>query len=120
MDTSVRKERMTEIRLKKNTVSRRKRTVVAAALAICLVLVFSGSLLVSAKEESTPEYKYYTSVQVKAGDTLWGLADQYLTGSEGVSRADYIRELQQINHLSGDNIYAGQTLTVVYYSAEYK
>ena len=36
-------------------------------------------VLVSARgrSESLPAYKYYTSVQIGQGDTLWGIAGQY-------------------------------------------
>lgn len=99
----------------------RKQLTIAIVLFVCLVS-FSGGLLVHAKERKTEReagYKYYTSIQVEAGDTLWEIAGRYLCEESG-SRDAYIRELMQINGLSGSTIRAGQYLTVVYYSAEYK
>ncbi|HHE1020113.1 TPA: LysM peptidoglycan-binding domain-containing protein [Enterococcus faecalis] len=40
---------------------------------------------------------------VKSGDSLWGLSMQY-----GIS----IQKIKQLNGLSGDTIYIGQTLKV--------
>ena len=93
----------------------------AVVLAICLVS-FSGGFLAHAMEKRASReevYKYYTSIRVEPGETLWEIAGRYLCEGEG-SREAYIQELRQINGLRGDRIRAGQYLTVVYYSSEYK
>ena len=99
----------------------RRRFVVVLVLMVCLT-TFSGGILAHAQEREKTQpiyYKYYTSIQVKEGDTLWEIADRYLCG-QGTSRDAYIQEIMQINGLKGDTIRTGQYLTVVYYSTDYK
>lgn len=98
-----------------------KKFLVVLIAVICLTL-FSGTILSYAKEKSAPEityYKYYTSIQIEAGDSLWNIASRYVC-EDVISMNDYIREIQSINSLKGDAIQAGDTLTIIYYSPEYK
>ncbi len=97
-----------------------KRKEVFIVCMLFLAVLFLCGMLVradTAKEEGSG-YKYYTSVLVRSGDTLWDIASRYC-GDSGRIR-EYMKELKQINHLSGDAIHAGRYLTVVYYSEEYK
>lgn len=99
----------------------KKQFMIAFVLFICLIS-FSGSFLAHAMErrqEPQTYYKYYTSIRVEPGDTLWEIAERYLCEESG-SRESYIQELRQINGLNGSQIRAGQYLTVIYYSTEYK
>lgn len=65
-----------------------------------------------------PVYKYYTSIQIQKGDTLWKIAGQYRTEECG-SMEDYIEEICALNHISRDSIHSGQYLTIPYYSIQY-
>ncbi len=99
-----------------------KRRLVILFVVIFCVVVFSGGILAHAqerREETGPYYKYYTSIRVEPGDTLWDIAGRYMEGTDG-TREEYIEELMELNGLPGDRIIAGQYLTVIYYSAEYK
>ena len=97
----------------------RKLCFIIIVLMAC-VLLCSGMISI-AKEDSSDElgYKYYTGVQIQAGDTLWTIAQEYMP--EGACTIhEYIEEIKRINHLKDDTIYEGQRLTVYYYSQEYK
>lgn len=59
--------------------------------------------------------KYFTVIEVESGDTLWNIAQEYRT-SEYSSIEEYIKEIQAINHISGDAITSGCYLTVPYYA----
>ncbi len=99
-----------------------KRRLVILFLVVFCAVVFSGGLLAHAQErrEASPAcYKYYTSIQVESGDTLWDIAGRYMEGGTA-TRQEYIQELMELNGLSGEQIMAGQYLTVIYYSPEYK
>ena len=63
-------------------------------------------------------YKYFTSVQVEEGDTLYSLAEEY--GDYFESDKAFINEVKYANHLIEDTIYAGSYLVVPYYSTEYR
>ncbi|MGI6053613.1 MAG: LysM peptidoglycan-binding domain-containing protein [Clostridium sp.] len=88
-------------------------------LALLSVLVISGCLGNDLKqamaEESSSQYqKYYTSIRLEEGDTLWNIADRYRANS-GKSREEYVRELRFMNSLIDDTIHTGNYLTVSYY-----
>ena len=86
-------------------------------LAVVFIMLLSGffgrSLMyVMAEEEAdTRPEKYYTSIHLKDGDTLWSIAQTYCADSEE-SVEEYVRELRQMNSLSDDHIDAGHYIHV--------
>jgi len=60
-------------------------------------------------------FKYYTSIQIKNGDTLWSIAKKYITDDYN-NIQEYIDEVKSINQLGPDDIHSGQYLTIPYYS----
>ena len=93
----------------------------ALLLAVLVFTVcFSGIVGKAAGREPEPTYyKYYTSIMIESGDTLWDIAQEQ--NDEGIiSTEAYITELRRINHLEGDEIRAGQNLTVFYYDTVLK
>lgn len=81
-------------------------------------IIFFISKPVNAKEEK-PMIKYYTSIEVKQGETLTSIAKDHLIGYSSVS--DYIDEVKFMNSLKDvDDIRAGQKLYIPYYSTEVK
>lgn len=101
---------------------------VGGIFAVVLILVCSfrfGSFFSSAHgntQEEPVDYKYYKSVEIAKGDSLWSIAETYMTDSyESVN--DYIDELASINNLNADNldnIQEGDYIMVAYYDTEYK
>ncbi|MFQ7552596.1 MAG: hypothetical protein ACLRMZ_22700 [Blautia marasmi] len=63
--------------------------------------------------------KYYASIQIEKGTSLWKIAGDYMT-EEYHSEQEYIEEVMQMNHLESDIIYEGAYLCVPYYSSEQK
>ena len=61
--------------------------------------------------------KYYTSIEVSAGDSLWSIAEEYMD-ARNQSVYDYIDEIKEINGLKSDQIRAGEYLMVSYYGYE--
>lgn len=84
---------------------------------IMAIVVTYGSFISIAKNSNSEEngYKYYTSIQIQNGDTLWELASDYMS-TEYASTNDYIKEVMSLNSLESDKIHEGQYLTVPYYS----
>ncbi len=75
-----------------------------------------NSLSAHAEEEETPERnRYFTSIQIQDGDSLWDIAGRYAKGS-GYSRREYVKELKRMNGLRHDHIHSGEYLTVVYFA----
>ena len=100
---------------------RRKVMSVIAAIVLVIVCVVSyHSLITDAKSSDDVSLKYYTSVIVKSGDTLWSISDEYIDYDQYKNKAAYIEEVCSINGLSdGADIRAGQRLVVPYYSSEF-
>lgn len=67
-----------------------------------------------AGEEPSAPVRYYKSIQIEAGDSLWGIAQEYCGGGD-MSAGEYVRQLKEMNQLEQDTIHAGQYLTVVYF-----
>ncbi len=95
-----------------------KRNILTAAIILTLILIM-GCIIVYAKtpsqgaSQSRP--KYFTSYEIKAGDTLSGIAKQFIT-SEYSSADEYISEVRSINGFTGDTLYAGAYLVLPYYA----
>ena len=95
-------------------------------IVLCVMLLsfsvcFKGGLVDahSDQKEAPTSYKYYKSIEIQEGDTLWGIAEKYMI-DEYASVSDYIEELKAINGLTSDDIQEGHYLTVVYYDTEFR
>jgi LysM repeat protein len=60
--------------------------------------------------------KYYTSIQIQQGDSLWSIAGKYKENS-GLTVEQYVKELKNINGLKEDTIHSGHYLTVMYFTS---
>ena len=58
--------------------------------------------------------KYYKTIEIDSGDTLWNIAEKYMDNHYD-SVYTYIEELKEINGLSSDDIQDGQFLMISYY-----
>lgn len=92
------------------------------SIILLVILVVFGAVLsssINTQAAAEPSYKYYTTIQVRTGDTLWDIADSYMTDNYKNIQA-YIEEVCSINHISDDTfIRSGQYLTIPYYSKDY-
>lgn len=100
-----------------------RRIFILAGIAVVLILFFTLSyhtLLSHANTEIEDiSYKYFTSIQIGPGDTLWNLADRYADQEHYASRDQYIAEVMAMNHMTGEELSAGSYLIVPYYSSEF-
>jgi len=75
---------------------------------------------VAQDKDTVTTYKYFTSVVIEHGDTLYSLADEHTDGFD-VDINNYIEEVIHINHLEdASSIQSGQYLIIPYYSNELK
>ena len=115
-----------ELRIYKKRLARQigiRRRCAIILMTICLIFVCTVSYhsMKSSANTGNEELnlKYYTSIMVAYGDTLWEIADEYIDYSEYKDKETYIAEVKSINHLNADSdIKAGQYLIVPYYSCE--
>ena len=54
------------------------------------------------------QVQVYESVVIQEGDTLWDLALQYAPEEQDIR--SYIQEVRELNHMTSDQIYAGQSI----------
>ena len=102
-------------------VSSQKRMV--AIIVIILVslgiLLGTGISALASSDKPAGCYKYYKSICVEEGDTLWDIAGEYITDTD-MDRNEYIREICELNHICADEIHAGDYIIISYYSDELK
>lgn len=112
-------------RIRKNKIRRKReirRNLLLSLFTLCLAVTLAFSLtsfLSNAKSnEETVFYKYYTSIQVESGTTLFSIAEEY-RGEHYDSVDKYIEEVMRMNSLHDEKIIAGQHLIIPYYSSEF-
>lgn len=91
-----------------------------ASIVVVAGAIFGGIALgrAEAKNDSEPvayDQKYFTNVIVKDGESLWSIANEYMDEAHYSSIYEYVDELKQVNGLTSDKIYEGQSLIVIYY-----
>lgn len=113
--TDVRRTRLMNRRMVVQRRIRRMVMVILMILAFCFG--FLGHTLIAARaEEQTPSpqlNRYYTSIQLQHGDSLWSIAGQYMDHT-GYTQDEYVRELVRMNGLMTDQIHSGEYLAVMY------
>ena len=116
-------ERANESLRKREKAVRKQRGLLAVALIIIVALgILLGSsmnALASSDKDIASFNKYYVSIRVESGDTLWDIADTYIEGFN-IEKNDYIEEVCQINGISADQIHTGDYIVVPYYSQDVK
>lgn len=90
--------------------------VMVVAAAVCVIL-FSNKNVTVADEtgEAVALTKYYKTITIEQGDSLWSIADEYKSGDYRTVQ-DYVNELKSMNNLHSDQISAGQKLVVAYFA----
>ena len=89
---------------------------VIIVLTVCVIL-FSNKKITNANEnsESVKLNKYYKTITIESGDSLWSIAKEYKTGSHKTTK-EYLKELKSMNNLTSDQIISGQKLLVAYFA----
>jgi hypothetical protein len=78
---------------------------VGVLLALAVGVVFAGGSVATGENEETRVHV------VRPGDTLWDISSDLAAQSDGDTR-DMMRYLQELNHLDGVTLAAGQRLVV--------
>lgn len=121
---------MTREEIRSRAKQRRVKEVARNKMMILLIITFVivigsivyGTIFASAhagSEEADMQYKYYKSIVIEDGDTLWSIASEYCD-EHYADTQDYIDEIISTNQLKSSQIYAGQHLIVTYYDTQFK
>lgn len=89
-------------------ISKKLRFKTLCVLTMCIVISVGTLAMGGQREKKTTVY--YETVQIHAGDTLWGIAKEYPTEGQGVEQR--VREIMQVNGLSSENIKSGYSIIV--------
>ena len=95
-----------------------------SVFTVILILTLSiGGFAIGSKAQDKDEvilYKYYTSIEVKYGETLYDIAEAYFCEDRYNDYRHYISEVMYINGLYHEEVSPGTYLVVPYYSEEFK
>ena len=86
---------------------------IVALIAVCVLVLNQNTIQA---DESIEYNKYFKSVEIKTGDTIWSIAEENIPENSSIDIREYIEEVQQINSLNGDNITSGMNIVVPYYA----
>ena len=102
----------------KNTYKKLNKTTHHLQLAIVFisVLVILCCILISirANAKISTGNKYYTTIQIEEGDSLWSIAATYYSPDYS-DYNEYIEEVKSINNMNNDNIKNGSYIVIPYY-----
>lgn len=111
---------ISEISKNRKAVVRNQKILIASVALVAIVAMICIFLFDTIRIQAAPSeisYKYYTSIEVQSGDTLWAIASDYITDNYQ-DMNEYIDEVCSINHISENEIHSGQYITIPYYSTK--
>lgn len=118
---------ISERRIRLNRIKRKRQLQRHVMLFLLTMIIAAGLSLTlfgfGTKAQGADEqilYKYYTSITVCPGDTIWDYADQYGNNEYYENHKDYVNEVMAINSLTDDQVTAGKHLILPYYSPEFQ
>ncbi len=96
--------------------------VVITAVVLFLTLFLSYSFLSDASADTDHvQYRYYSTVTVTTGDSVWSIASENIDRMHYRSVDEYVQDIASVNRISPDaKLKAGTNLIVPYYSEELK
>ncbi len=119
-----------EIRIRNNRIKRqrivRRQIIVLSILATLFLFVtifMASSFMADAQSDDSfvPEFKYYKTITVHSGDTIWEIANDNYNANHYDDIYKYIDEIKNINAIDdSDSLSAGEALILPYYSSEFK
>lgn len=93
--------------------------ILSVLLAVVLSILFISFSTQANDIKHQPSYKYYKSIEVAKGDTLWSIAKNNMDSQHYKNTREYVAEVKKLNSLPTDNIVAGSYIIVPYYSEEF-
>jgi len=89
-------------------------------LIMLIIFFVSGTFSEASSADTEHRYKYYTNITVMQGDSLWDIAEEYIS-EDYESIEEYIEEIESINNISAkDTLISGCNLIIPYYSSEFR
>lgn len=93
---------------------------VLSITAVVVLSVFLISISTQAHElEHATAYKYYKSIEIAKGDTLWSIAKDNIDTRHYKNVQEYIDEIKTMNAMKSDHIVSGNYIIIPYYSSDF-
>lgn len=118
---------ITEQRIHNNKLKRRQevqKQIIILIFTFCVILILAvtlGSTFAKAKDfkSDAPDYKYFTSILIETGDSLYSIALENMSTHYNSVDA-YMNEVKHINSLDEKmSIHVGQYIIIPYYSRNF-
>lgn len=93
---------------------------ILSVFMIAVITVMFCSFSTQASEQAHQvSYKYFQSIEIQKGDTLWSIAAHY-ADEHYADLTEYVAEVKTLNGLSTEKIQTGNYLMIPYYATEFK
>ncbi len=96
----------------------KKRAIVRIGFLFLFIVLSAGvfaTVFTSTASDEPQRIKFYTSVRIEPGDSLWSITNTYIS-DDYENREAYMKELCSLNHLMPDSmIHEGQYIVISYY-----
>lgn len=93
--------------------------IASSLIVIAASILFMSFSTLANDFEHQPSYKYYKSIEVSKGDTLWSIANANIDSEHYENIYEYINEVKEMNSLTSDNIVSGSYIIIPYYSSAF-
>ncbi len=112
------KRRIHRLQREKQVKRQRFIMIIILFMIVLIAAVFSISRFTYASSDivTQPRAKYYKSILIYQDDTLYSIAESYMS-QEYKDAAQYINEVKNMNHMLNNTITTGDYLIIPYYSA---
>lgn len=88
------------------------------AIFIIIGILLYTVFLPSKSNQAIAANKYYKSIQIQKGDTLWSIATENIDSNYYKNTSEYVKEIKMINALVSDRVTAGNYIIIPYYSTD--
>lgn len=85
-------------------------------LTLIVVAIIFGGVVVSSKAlaaSGPAKSKFYTSVKIEEGDSLWSIASRYC--DFGIEIEDYISDIKEMNNIVNERALIAGNYIMIYY-----
>lgn len=111
------KKKQTSRRAAVNKNSPERYMLLLLPLVVLSILMILYCNTVTATNKIQSDQKYFKSILIEKGDSLWSIAQSNIS-SEWKSVEAYIDEIMELNKLSSDIIHEGNYISIPYYMTE--
>lgn len=114
-ETQIRRNKKSlELKRQRQLILFRRKLLAALTATVIVISTIIIINTVTAQGDGMEKEKYYKSIMIEYGDTLWDIAKEYYDSSS-YTIPEYVEELKAINKLDCDNIQSGSYITISYY-----